>query len=1453
MSNQDAFEELCCQLFETWGVHSRGFDSGWDYRDIRGAGGDGGIEAYWYNQNDDQYIGIQAKWFPKTITDNQYGQVRGSIKTAVELRPTLSTYIICIPHNLTSVHVGRGKIVTPGEEASWKSFVDEIAEDYPKVKFLLWDEHHIENLLQDPANEGRLRFWFKKSAVNPATVKLALNEAIQSLNDRYVPEITDDGGLATFLDNFFGTIESRKLTVKDIDACLDVCHSLEYVTDSFIGVGDKISDELKSSTIRCHDAICAYADALSQWRSALIAEPRGLINVASMTVDYGAIEEFESDIQDLKDKYKLTGHADELIKLIDKFRGLPGEYEIRQAMHYAFSSPHCLVVGEQGTGKTCGFASEATGYLNNGKHLPILLRAGDISEHDGWRQIITSALGLTDWTEAQLWQALSASAAMYDKREDDITVRAKVAIFVDGLDEKQPASRWTTLIRQGDAIAKEYPRMRFAYSTRPHGVERDGADDLWDCWYRIDKNGDVPAWKLFDRYIEHYSIDLDGNTRYKWLLKTPMELHMFCTAYGGRPIDREVSTCLTSLVRAEVKRLDEEYAARNAKSNGIHETPVWSTLAALANSFLLDDSPRDRAIIGGLIGVTGIQREDIGLMLDFLEMYGILTTVRNLGPTSVSPPVFTYQPGSRHLWDYFMAVMLMNTDDGMAAELLSKHKDTARMYAILLVEKCGTLPLESNALVNALGTGGARRVTIDALASAEKGAAGKFRQWALGEMAKGRESLSEIVNGIVVQVACEQDHPLGPLMFDEYMRTFPTPIERDRVWATPREMSNGYGLSMYYERDAVRHLPRLHENDHWNQMPLLLAWCLIAVSNLQRRHCRNELVQWAMTNPDEYAELFARFVNCDDPQVREDMFAIAEEVVCQGEADLSVKKRFADIVLEALFKNPDKPGNRDASLRHYGRMLVEHCGEKGLVGQKDIELCRPPYAVEDRSIALPIYAAAAESERMGGYETIHYDLARYVLVDKLESAFGISRFHGNGDHDFDDALQIVKRSADAAGIDVPKFEGWVISAAYQYLVDHGYDTDAFVGPLDDEGYRHGGIDYKISGAFGSADHGSRSTVMTVAEKYAWCARAEICGFMADRVPMYRSAWQNGNTNESYELVHDYSDLLSYQSPLFEATVNRLTVEREGITPVFPPAFTCEDGDQLCSEQELNDWIGAGDAESLVSLIEHVPDVDFSIDGSTVPVALYASDWGICGKQARAWIYAGAMASSELSKLSEFGTVAIAGYDHASAFATGIACEATYISPVEYLSAPWLTEYDEDHERAKIADVHVEASPLSGSGVDSLTDIGDCWYRFPSKLAMDLCGVTRTDGVRYFDTNGMVAFEDIEYGEPYRKHYQALLASRDRLYGALDERDLHPVWYVTLQRDGNRLADERLRQVDARTETSWLIWIGADDKYCSCLMSDEYPVPERTYEPSGLIAEFLEKYAAHDDEGEETSD
>lgn len=67
-----------------------------------------------------------------------------------------------------------------------------------------------------------------------------------------------------------------------------------------------------------------------------------------------------------------------------------------------------------------------------------------------------------------------------------------------------------------------------------------------------------------------------------------------------------------------------------------------------------------------------------------------------------------------------------------------------------------------------------------------------------------------------------------------------------------------------------------------------------------------------MKNPHEFVRIFEKFGNCNDPQIREDIFAIAGEIVCQGNLELVVIKRFYIIAYEAVFKCPDKQGNRDA-------------------------------------------------------------------------------------------------------------------------------------------------------------------------------------------------------------------------------------------------------------------------------------------------------------------------------------------------------------------------------------------------------------------------------------------------------------------------------------------------------------------------------------------------------------
>lgn len=328
------------------------------------------------------------------------------------------------------------------------------------------------------------------------------------------------------------------------------------------------------------------------------------------------------------------------------------------------------------------------------------------------------------------------------------------------------------------------------------------------------------------------------------------------------------------------------------------------------------------------------------------------------------------------------------------------------------------------------------------------------------------------------------------------------------------------------------------------------------------------------------------------------------------------------------------------------------------------------------------------------------------------------------------------------------------------------------------------------------------------------------------------------------MVSDYGALLGFDSPLFEATVTDLIRDRSDLLPVFPAPFSCGNDDALCSNVELTNWIEDANVDSATVLFGYVPDgICHSIEGDTLALALYASDWGQGGKETRVWAYCGVVNTKYLTCLQRNSVVSLDGYSNASSFTVGIERSGSvcYVSPVELFSAPWVSEYDEPRNVEKLADVHIDALPFVGSGVASLTDIGDYHYYYPSALASRLMGVIRTDGARYYDRDGDVVFEDVRCGKPFRQEYQALIANKDIALSAVSKEDKALVWYVTLHRGANILADERHPDHISETEISWLVWHDGDGGFRCCVMSDVYSEVNFETDPSEVIKNLIERY------------
>ena len=187
-SQHNGFEALICQLAR---LHPP--DNAQFFIRKEGSGGDAGVECFWKLKDGSEHA-WQAKYFLKTVTDNQWGQISDSVKTALEKHPKLKKYYICLPLNRTDSR----KDNKEGQLEKWNKKVREwkgIAKSKNmNVKFEFWGESEILDMLStdEPPFSGRALYWFNSSILQLQHLKNIAENSKQSLGDRFSQELNVD-------------------------------------------------------------------------------------------------------------------------------------------------------------------------------------------------------------------------------------------------------------------------------------------------------------------------------------------------------------------------------------------------------------------------------------------------------------------------------------------------------------------------------------------------------------------------------------------------------------------------------------------------------------------------------------------------------------------------------------------------------------------------------------------------------------------------------------------------------------------------------------------------------------------------------------------------------------------------------------------------------------------------------------------------------------------------------------------------------------------------------------------------------------------------------------------------------------------------------------------------------------------------------------------------------------
>lgn len=1359
-----AFEVLCNQLFENW-CKEEYKTSLSSFNVVNGSGGDGGVESYAI-MADGKIVGLQAKWFPTSISSNQMSQIRSSICTAMKVRPHLDRYIVCVPRDIASM-TAKGKNT---EDKRWEEMKTATQKEFPSLAIDLWDEARLVTELQKDSSAGIYKFWFKNSEISEDNVYFSFSKSKESwLSAKYVPELNVFGEIDDYISVFLGHNKQRnviKHTFENISALYS-----EYlsVADDLICVCGENDPKLLTTLTEAKDrfsAIRCQADRALVW---LNNETIFGISLDE-SVFWTDIDSIVEKIKDSNERVHHYFHFYEVEKVLLKLARIDVQNAIR-IISRANDRRSLLFLGEPGTGKTQGVAAETEKLLSDGYHVPMLIQARDIPAEFTWRNILISNLGLSNtWSEDEIWQALSSQSNrkrihILDSAEQ-INVLPKVVIIVDGIDESSLHEKWKERIQETNAIVQKYPQIRFCFTSRPF-VFNSGME--YTNIVNLGVSGDVPVYKLFESYIRAYNINSTNLGWLKYGLTNPLALKLFCDINKDDTIsyNYRADISVTTLLQKKIDILEKEYCAQ-VNFGTTNNQYILKSIRLFAVAFSIEHRLERDKLIKSIATELSIDIMETNRLLRYLENYGILHLFCEQGTGYLTPNTYYYYPGIQGYFDYALSLILLNEythpKDIDFDKSKNLQKNTLYALAIISIQKYDYLIISNPTINTVADEWFCEELLFISLRHSKVQNAEKYKKRLLQMMSDGAETLMSVVNNIVLPLSRDIQHPLGSSLLDEFLSQFDYPAHRDILWSVPCFLNGSNEDKWCFTKELALNDDEyaLSKDDVAEGCPEIYAWALSSVDNLQRKHYRNALMEWARSSPDEFYKLFLKFSFNNDPQIRSDIFSVLMCLLFEDE-----NKSLIEVAAKWIIKNvlaPDKiEENRDIAIRYYSCAIVQKAISLGIVERESAEPFLPPYHAKSNYISLS--EEALSGTRMGGYSAIDYDLARYVLIDHLTGRF--SDYDRRVDKQYENLIvRIAEEQPSYSGISV---EQLIISSAFAFIAQCGWNEEDFYS------YNHAkkkaiGVDRAIDHSHRSATHGSQSAVMTICEKYVWQARNYISGFLADRLQYCE--------DREVAQVSDYGLLDDFIIPLQELS----QIDPDNI-PIDHP-WHIPEKEVVILEREYNE------KEDVINSVITSPCVDwdkwlfinnherkYKVESDNLAaLASFSNFYGPSGVETCLYISSVLIAADDIDKFLDIlslDTELANRISNPTDWMGGIQSYC-YVTPKEVCWFSWKNRYDsrfvDDFPQLRIQ-----------SAVDNccynFQEYGDVSYDLPSAPIRGLLQISNSDGYQFYNNEKKVKAEYCITGEKCRTYQDYLLVDKEELQSKAEASGKNLLWFM----------------------------------------------------------------------------
>ena len=1411
-SRNQAFETMCNIVFESW-CRSEYGDKIKHFSFVNGAGGDGGVEAYAV-LDDDSVVAVQSKWFPDKITQNEIKQIQNSYETALNVRPSIRRYIVCIPRDLGSTKIVAGnKTAKDTEESRWLSFAEQCKTNNPNVELELWSETRLQEKLTTLQLHGVYSFWFEDNQLDDQ-FELSVNKAVDSwAKDKYVPDLYSEGFIHHELDRFLG---SRSITEKRYKTMNKLLQRMKELKRAY---SDVIKLEMPDTEKPLREKIDADIRLLEGWIAYL--DEHALLVKEGQVIDFNKETNLQCSRNDFKEsslhlqKYFHFNSVEKHLSEID-FDFL--EFEL---LFNSKRENKLIFLGDQGSGKTTGIVAEVKDFLTKKTHLPVLVHAKDFSTGDSWSDIIQKSLGVSNTrSESVLFSALKNYLLLQsDNMDEEYGFEPHCVICVDGIDEGD-WEFWKEKIGEVEAYQKDYAFLRFVFLSRPYVFEDRYDLSYRHCFSSLPADGDVDYEEICEKYFTKFSIDIGTNDWIKHLFRNPLSVKLFCDIYHDSIItDLDKNTLvITSLFKKKMEVLEEKY--KSARGSGYIPASIYNSLCIIADLFAETESVPIEELTSTIQSQYSGQENDI---IRFFVEEGFLYSRTYQGKDDFSPRSVKYYWGIQPAFDYLIARKTFSKLEQGDEITVNYTTGIYQMLALIVAEEKGRLLNEYTNL--AIDSQIVHDLTCYMLANVSVNVAKLFVDYVREEMRASIDSFRDIVNRVIIPVSPVCEHPLGATFLDQFLREFNSAAERDIWWSIPAYLrGNSKSLwKTFFELDFEN--ISIGEDDMPITRPLVVAWSLASVSNEVRRLSRMKLMQWGILHPMSFLDLLVKIVEVDDEQIVEDVFSIAYGIALDNSTNELFLREASVWIVENVFSTDGLIHYENSVVRFYAGGIIKLAVNNAAFEVDDLIRIAPPFK-HDRRL-LPIAVEATKAERMGGYGVIDYDLARYVLCDHLDLFFGWNYSRNTYDEEVEDFIEYYKNTYGLTDLQV---DGLIISMAYAFLINHGWNSEVFLNSSDEDSM---GVDSSIKWTFSSATHGSISEVMSVAEKFVWLARHQIEAYLADLLPLHN----HGNDDEK-EYLRDYSQIESFHN-MYQEYAN---ARNRGLTPKW---FHLE---QLANLE--NDNMDKTQIENWIQN-DSVPDFGAWITDNEgfITLSAYTSKKNdYSGIEEVVWISSGIVSQHLFGSFMESLNLYFdERYDLVKADSFHAAPDVRCCSPVEACEIFSNLEVEQTtHVIVNDESIDIEKLVSECLCLDEME--AEKSFLYPSNITRRMMGIVSGDGYSYYDENNVVVAEFHKNGGFPETSQEILLANSKLLENALSSEQYKLFWSFRVHKCPSSKAYERFPGVLHDSDVTYIVWReGTKFKYV--ILKEINPPDNRaenTDDVESLLQDMLNQYSLHDD-------